>query len=518
MKFKDGFRQGRDEARAARGASPVRPFPQPARPAKPVLRPLPIPLGYLSDLDGDHVGGPLRSSTERAIVLFGLMGAGKSTRFLIQLLMTMAGRSMVVIDTKGELAYQTAAERRRYSDVKIINPFGVLGMPSHGYNPLAHLDPNSPKFYDAAAAIGDALIEIEGGASQYWSESAQGLLVALIMWEVIEARRESRRPSLFNVRTMLTEAEAYAPGDRLRKRPIKGLSVTAARMIESGQPAIVGLAGRFVRQHGQNELTGIQSTASTQTEWMLSEPMRRDLEMQGTDLRQLRQRPTTIYIVLPADELTRKRRWTRALIASALSAHFQPGPVTTLFVLDEFRATVGKMQVINDMWSLVRGYGVQLMPILQSALQLKALFNDEWENYVAQAGLVATLGPAGDKFTAEFLSDRCGITTILQPSVNYGDGINVGDGMNAGSGTTGAGASSNQGTSFNAGRSRNGGISYQQSERRLLLAQEIRDIRSGHGLMWVPGMGTITIPFFAPNYWNIQAPWVARVRKNPYQS
>ena len=40
------------------------------------------------------------------------------------------------------------------------------------------------------------------------------------------------------------------------------------------------------------------------------------------------------------------------------------GPMSTLFILDEFRAAVGKMQIVSDMWSLVRGYGVQLMPIV----------------------------------------------------------------------------------------------------------------------------------------------------------
>jgi type IV secretory pathway TraG/TraD family ATPase VirD4 len=165
-----------------------------------------------------------------------------------------------VFDIKGELAWQTAHLRRRYSDVKIINPFGVLGMPSDGYNPLSALDPKSPKFYDAVAAIGDALIEIESGSSQYWSESAQGLLVALIMHEVMLARNEHRQPSLFNVRRMLTEADEYAPGDFARKRPIKGLSVTASRMITSGNLAIASLAGRFVRSDGKNELASIQST------------------------------------------------------------------------------------------------------------------------------------------------------------------------------------------------------------------------------------------------------------------
>ena len=129
---------------------------------------------------------------------------------------------MLVFDIKGELAWQTAHIRRRYSDVKIVNPFGVLGMPSDGYNPLSALDPKSPKFYDAAAAIGDALIEIESGSGQYWSESAQGLLVALIMWEVITARRERRPPSLFNVRRMLTEADEYAARRCCAQAPDQG--------------------------------------------------------------------------------------------------------------------------------------------------------------------------------------------------------------------------------------------------------------------------------------------------------
>src|SRR6202012_4256734 len=106
---------------------------------------------------------------------------------------------------------------------------------------------------------------------------------------------------------------------------------------------------------------------------------------------------------------------------------------------------VGSMPILSDMWSLVRGYGVQLMPILQSALQLQSLFKEEWENYVAQAGIVATLGPPGDLFTAEWMSKRCGVTTILQEGFNLNEGVNTGDNVNAGSGQTGNGTSSNQG-------------------------------------------------------------------------
>ena len=518
----DDFRKGREQVHSAAGTSPSpsRDRGSPPRPPQghDSKGPSPIKIGYYCPLDADAPGQPLYSHTERHILMLGLNGAGKSTRFLIELLATARNRSLVVFDIKGELAYQTADIRRRFSDVKIVNPLGVLKMPSDGYNLLSALDPQSRRFYDAAASIADALIEVEGGAGQYWSESAQGLLVALIMYEVLTARAEGRSPSLFNVRLLLTEPDEYAPGDMMRRRPIRGLSVTAARMVASGNDAIASLAGRFVRQHGLNELAGIQSTASTQTEWMLSAGMRADMEKQGTDLRQLRQRPTTIYIVMDAEEISKKRRWTRAVIASALSAHFSPGPMSTLFVLDEFRAAVGKMQIISDMWSVVRGYGVQLMPIVQSAVQLKALFEDEWENYAAQAGLVMSLGPAGDDTTAEWMSKRCGVTTILQASLNESDGYNIGDGTSSGSGASGGGASSNTGNSQSSGRNRGAGMSWQQTESRVLLPQEIKNIRSGHGLAWVPGMGTQTIPFFAPNYFRRREPWVREVRSNPYRA
>jgi type IV secretory pathway TraG/TraD family ATPase VirD4 len=85
-------------------------------------RPSPIKIGHHCPLDSDEVGGPLLSHTERHCLIFGLNGAGKSTRFLIELLATTCHRSLVVYDIKGELAYQTAHLRRRYSDVKIISP------------------------------------------------------------------------------------------------------------------------------------------------------------------------------------------------------------------------------------------------------------------------------------------------------------------------------------------------------------------------------------------------------------
>lgn len=483
----------------------------------------PIKFGYYCDHATGRTGGPNLYEGERHILLFGLNGAGKSTRFLIELLMTSVGRSILVFDIKGELAAQTAEARRQLgSDVKIIAPWGTVNLTSDGYNPGASLDPsNEAEFSDRAALQADAIVELEG-KEPHWSESAQGMFQAALMFEAIESKRQRRPYSWPRVRQLLCEPDEFESyidaAGKTRKRQVKGLAVNARRMVAEGGEIVAQLVGRFLREHGQNELSGIQSTFDTQSRFMLSPPIARDLQKGNWSFRQLRERETTVYICLPASEITRKRRWTRLLITEALCEHFRPGPVSTLFVMDEYRAAVGQMSIINDVWSLVRGYGIQLMPVVQSALQLKILLKDEWENFAGQAGIVATIGPPGDLFTAKWMSERCGNTTVLQAGFNLGDGESSGDGVNASSGSSGTGVSSNQGFGQNYGRNSSGGIGYQQIERRAFLPQELMDMRPGFGRIWLPGMGTQSIPFFAPNYWKLRAPWVAAVRPNPYRS
>ena len=155
-----------------------------------------ITLGRYYDEATQHVGAKITYTGERHILFFGPNGTGKGTRFLISNLLSIKDRSIIVIDPKGELAAVTADYRRTIGDVVMLNPFNVLGLGSAGFNPLAALDPASANFYDDAAALGEALISIEG-KDPHWSQSAQGLLVALLMWEKL---KNGDKANLENVR------------------------------------------------------------------------------------------------------------------------------------------------------------------------------------------------------------------------------------------------------------------------------------------------------------------------------
>jgi type IV secretory pathway TraG/TraD family ATPase VirD4 len=94
--------------------------------------------------------------------------------------------------------------------------------------------------------------------------------------------------------------------------------------------------------------------------------------------------------------------------------HRESGEPSILFLLDEF-AALGHMQIVESVWSVVRGYGIQMMPILHDLSQLKSLYKERWETYIGNAGATAFFAP-NDLTTADWLSKRLGETTRMMHS------------------------------------------------------------------------------------------------------
>jgi type IV secretion system protein VirD4 len=470
-----------DTARAkALAARPV-----PTDPGKKIY------VGRHYDDTTEQAGDEIPYSGERHLLIFGPNGSGKGTRFLIPNLLTgLEEHSVIAIDPKGELAAVTAEHRRNIGhEVIILNPFNVLDLGSAGFNPLAHLDPTSETFYDDAAGLGEALIKI-GGQDPHWSESAQGLVVGLLMWE---RKLHGEQASLENVRAMLTEPKdwtEYTDGDgKVKRRECAGLRVTAAKMVDTGGFIIESLASRFTEEN--DEIASIQSSADTQTRWMLSPPMRSDLNKDGIDFSKLKDRPTTVYVILPAERLRTHAVWLRLVIVSALRSLYKSGGLRTVMLIDEM-AALGHLAPLEDAFGLVRGYKVQVAAIFQDLAQLKALYKERWETFVANAGVVMGFAP-NDMTTAEWMSKRSGIETVVAKSYSTNTGL-----------SSGQKATTNMGS----------GLSDQQIGRPLFLPQELIGFEEGMGLLWLAGLGD-PIKFFGPPYWKIKK-CKDRARPNPY--
>lgn len=127
--------------------------------------------------------------------------------------------------------------------------------------------------------------------------------------------------------------------------------------------------------------------------------------------------PCTLFIILPGRYIAAYARFFRLIVVSALDQLTSiPGGVRTLFMLDEF-AQLGHLSSIENAVALARGYNVQIWPFIQDLNQLKDLYKEKWQTFLANAGIVQWFTPA-DSFTAEYLSKRIGKTTVSTTSTN----------------------------------------------------------------------------------------------------
>src|ERR1700730_5317873 len=160
MSWVSDFERGFAAARAADGRArrpPGRANGRKETPAggKIIVPPSPIQFGWYFDRKTKTVDEDvsLLCGTALHLVLFGLNGAGKQTRILTPIYMGSRGRSLFAVETKGTAALQCGDERLRYGKRWIICPFPVLGLTSHGWNPLLFIDPDSPYCLGDARAL-----------------------------------------------------------------------------------------------------------------------------------------------------------------------------------------------------------------------------------------------------------------------------------------------------------------------------------------------------------------------------
>ncbi|OYV24717.1 MAG: hypothetical protein B7W99_00895 [Rhodospirillales bacterium 20-58-10] len=358
--------------------------------------------------------------SDRHVITIGPNGSGKTRRLLVPNLHRLTGWSVLVVDPKGTLAVQTAKHRQDAgSRIITLDPFGMIDaqypglteklpyLKSVGLNPLAALDPKSDDFPDDAKVIAEALIKIESHQETHWAKSAQALVAGLIMAVRLKLGKGG---SLKFIRELVGMDGTQLSG-MIKKKPAASLPGFLDEFGASN-PALAAKLSRFSYIAPDNkELTSILSTAQTQTEWLDSGPVQRDLASGDHDFAAMKSQPTTVYLILPPRYLETHGTWLRLMITAVLMPLIRTvgGRVPVLFMLDEF-AQLGRMEVVERNMALMREYGVKLWPIFQDLSQAKALYSERWESFIGNAGVTHSFAPQ-DETTREYLSKLSGLRT-----------------------------------------------------------------------------------------------------------
>lgn len=324
--------------------------------------------------------------------------SGKGTTAIIPNLLTYTG-SMLVIDPKGENAMITAERRKAMGqEVHVVDPFGITGLQSSGFNPMDWLVKGDVDIGENGMLLSDAMIVATGGDSQFWDEESKGMLLGIIVHVATAPSMEGKR-NLGEVRKLLLKG-----GDDLQE--------LFKDMAQSPYP-IVRSTGLRCLQKEEKLLANVLASVQSHTHFLDSPRLQQSLSCSDFKFEDLKTKPMTIYLVLPADKLNSHGRWLRLLIQQALTVNVRNIEVKpdkpVLFILDELPA-LGRLSMVEQAFGLMAGFGIQLWGICQDSSQLKRIYGDGWETFIANAGVLQYFG-SRDKMTAEYFSSLCGVKT-----------------------------------------------------------------------------------------------------------
>ncbi|MBA4040447.1 MAG: conjugal transfer protein TraG [Sphingobium sp.] len=323
--------------------------------------------------------------------------SGKGTGVVIPNLLTWQG-SVVVLDVKRENFDASAGFRAHYGQqVFLFNPTDRQARTAR-YNPLAYIDRSDPD---------DVIIELQKIATMlfvapergeaFWANGARTGFTGVGAWL---AETSDEPLTMGAIYRYLTEGDARSFFKKELANPSLCLSVGC-------RTALADFAGG-----SDNSFADIKKTITNVLGLWLNPLVDAATSASDFDLRDLRKRHISIYLGVSPDELDRIAPLYNLLFQQLIDLNVRElpdgaKPVSVLVILDEF-ARLGRASVIASAFAYVAGYGIRLLPVIQSRSQLRGVYGEHVaDEIVANCGVEVAFTPK-ELRVANVLSDRIG--------------------------------------------------------------------------------------------------------------
>jgi len=358
---------------------------------------------------GQTGGHPLVFDGPEHVLLHAPTRTGKGVGVVIPNLLTWPG-SVVVLDVKQENWTATAGYRARCGQtVWRFDPLDPEGRTAR-YNPLGHINRRNPvETLDELQKIAVMLFPAPEQTDPFWNEAARtgftgvGAYVAEtpdlpftlgeIFRQLTGGDPRRRFPSLIETR---------AASDR----PLSAWCVAALLDFTTAS---------------ENTFASIKQTITARMGLWLNPRVDAATASSDMDLRSLRSRPTSIYLGVSPDNVARCAPLYSLFFQQLIDLNTRrlpdrrAEPLDVLVLLDEF-ARLGHAGVLARAFAYVAGYGLRLLPVLQSPAQLRAIYGpDVAEEIMSNCAVEIAFAPKELK-TARDLSERLGAYTYAAQS------------------------------------------------------------------------------------------------------
>ena len=345
--------------------------------------------------------------------------SGKGVGFVQANLFGYQG-SMVVTDPKGENAAVSHRFRRTTlgQNVVILDPtkklasYGVQpSIATHRFNPLAVFqNSNYVEVVDDIERIADALLVAkEGEKEQHWRDGARSYLKSMLTYLVFFMPPEKH--NLIVLSRLANGLEA----------PTEDIFLA---LVHNPHPDpimqdIIARSGAWWSIVNPKERASFVSFALRSLSW-LNSPVWHE-QLTGSDFHpyDLKAGKTTVYIVCPFEKLEDYSPWFRLVLSSCIIAVLRApnrSTIPTLFMLDEYAATIGRLAALEHSIPYMEGVGGRYAMVFQDLGQMTELWpNNKHHSIFSSAGAHVFFN-VGDDFTSDYVSKYMGKYGAMAPA------------------------------------------------------------------------------------------------------
>lgn len=353
---------------------------------------------------GKFNGKFLMMNEAKFVMLVAPTRSGKGVGTIIPNLLNW-NQSCIVVDIKGENFDVTSGFRARHGqEVYKFAPFDE-NFETHCSNPLSYVN-RDPRFVvGELQSVGYMLYPKKDGDGAFWNDAARNLFVAVSLY-------------------CLESGYPLTIGEVLRRSSASGRpkefwqGVVDSRVSVSGQAFsqhCLDALSQFV-SNSDNTLTSILSTFSAPLGAFANPVVDAATSRDDFDLRDIRRRKMTIYVVIPPNRLAEASLLINLFFSIAIDQNTKTLPekdpsikYLALLLLDEFPA-LGRVDKYVKSIGYLAGYGLRSLMIAQSMSQVKDrdLYGEEGARTLATNHMVQILYAPREQQDAQEYSEILG--------------------------------------------------------------------------------------------------------------
>ena len=380
-------------------------------PNRPLAYSSGLPIGIFTDPLGRR--SLVRLEGDSHVLLVAPPGAGKTTGLVIPCVQDLLG-FLFVLDVKGEICQATAEHRRRLgSRIIRVNPSKDDDLYAR-YNPLDAIRPYPFDTQDVDLLVQQLIPEPGDGSDPFWRVSARNLIQALILhvlWGE-PVKTLTRAYELLCSPEEVLETILRTPHD-----PDGSYTWSFNDQPTTTHPSVLTGLRSYLAMPPQTA-GGVHAQAvsalSPYIDPILSYATEKS-DFSFEDLLSADRPPATLYLELDPAQIRRLASHVRLLMAQLVSTvtHEMPSEQAprhrTYLFFDEF-PVFGKVRDIEIALGYLRGYGCQVIVVVQSFSQIEQAYGDR-QSITPNCQVHVAFAPSDPK-TAKALSERAGNMTV----------------------------------------------------------------------------------------------------------